>query len=500
MNMNAKKRTAGGCHALALILAISVLSGCNAIEDLFHPGHDDSGGLDAIESAEFTSVVGDDTLTITLKGGTFVDSPALEDFTITTLGKGGFPEVLDPDDAEVTRDSATKVTITGLTPTTAAGSGQKLTVSAAAQAKQAKSVVVAASGGSDADAGGASITWGTSTFTVDAAGAAGSGTLTATLKDDTFTGSTSSSVFTGTEPEGYAVDKLPEGLTITAARTSSTKIIFTLGGTADTPLTKAVTDLSITFDDAAFTDTSAEDVENYKKTDITIALPEAEEVEGYDAATKLATALTVVADPGTGKAGAGKIFYSPATKKLYVGTDAAVTLDTAADATLIAEFAVVFAGTNGIAGGDKVKYTTLPVVTISSPSAAKVNYLLGKANVQFSGQETLEVGASETVTVPSGRTLVGHIILQANGGKLVTGGAGTDLGDSGDIEYTGDEDLTFDGTTVFTVPGAATDLEDDGFTGISTTAQSFKSLKAGGDGAIELNGTISAAATLKSAS
>jgi hypothetical protein len=41
MNMNTKTRIAGGCGALALIGAIFALVGCDFIEDLYHPGHDD---------------------------------------------------------------------------------------------------------------------------------------------------------------------------------------------------------------------------------------------------------------------------------------------------------------------------------------------------------------------------------------------------------------------------------------------------------------------------
>jgi hypothetical protein len=94
----------------------------------------------------FTSNIGSTSLTITLTGGIFAPQTArtnhVDYFSITTPGTGGFPNPLVPATATVTRTSDTEVNITGLTATTAAGSGQKLTVAGAALASQPTAVTV----------------------------------------------------------------------------------------------------------------------------------------------------------------------------------------------------------------------------------------------------------------------------------------------------------------------------------------------------------------------
>jgi formylglycine-generating enzyme required for sulfatase activity len=98
--------------------------------------------ITAVESAAFTSAVGDNTLTITLTGGTYAASPTLSQFSISTQGTSGFTNLTG---GRVTRTNDMVVTITGLMAVTSTGSGQKITVAAAAQATQAASVTVAAS-------------------------------------------------------------------------------------------------------------------------------------------------------------------------------------------------------------------------------------------------------------------------------------------------------------------------------------------------------------------
>jgi hypothetical protein len=79
--MNTNRRTAARCGALALILTLFVLSSCNGIEDLFHPGDDDlvtvgnSGGDDGgSEDGDDTIVAGSDTGDT---GNTVVDKPLI---------------------------------------------------------------------------------------------------------------------------------------------------------------------------------------------------------------------------------------------------------------------------------------------------------------------------------------------------------------------------------------------------------------------------------------
>jgi hypothetical protein len=125
---------------LAVTLAMGIgLAGCP------NPaGGGGGGGGPAVAgvSNTFTSVTGDNTLVITLTGGTFVPSPLISQFSISTPGTPGFSSLSG---GIVTRTSDTEVTINGLTPMSGAGSGQKITVAAAAQANRATSVSVSAS-------------------------------------------------------------------------------------------------------------------------------------------------------------------------------------------------------------------------------------------------------------------------------------------------------------------------------------------------------------------
>ncbi|GHV78533.1 hypothetical protein AGMMS49944_03240 [Spirochaetia bacterium] len=140
MSIDNKNRIALVCGALALIFAILSFAGCDLNEEISGSG---GGGLNPVESAAFSSVVGNNTLTITLTGGAYAATPILSQFTITTLGTPGFTSLTG---GTVTRLSNTVVAITGSQPSLRPGSGQKITVAAAALASQASSVEVFASG------------------------------------------------------------------------------------------------------------------------------------------------------------------------------------------------------------------------------------------------------------------------------------------------------------------------------------------------------------------
>jgi hypothetical protein len=132
-----------GLSALALAMGI-VLAGCpnpagGGDESVPPP---QAAADTGVVSNTFTSVTGDNTLVITLTGGTFVPSPLISQFSISTPGTPGFSSLSG---GIVTRTSDTEVTINGLTPVSGAGSGQKITVAAAAQANRATSVRVSAS-------------------------------------------------------------------------------------------------------------------------------------------------------------------------------------------------------------------------------------------------------------------------------------------------------------------------------------------------------------------
>ncbi|GAB6391865.1 MAG: hypothetical protein MdMp014T_1238 [Treponematales bacterium] len=121
------------------IMAMALVFGFAACDNGTGGGGNEEPVITAVESGAFTSAVGNNKLVITLTGGTFAASPVIGQFTISTAGTGGFANLTG---GTVTRDSATQVTITGLTAVTTAGSGQKITVAAAAQATQATSVSV----------------------------------------------------------------------------------------------------------------------------------------------------------------------------------------------------------------------------------------------------------------------------------------------------------------------------------------------------------------------
>ncbi|MDR1787363.1 MAG: formylglycine-generating enzyme family protein [Treponema sp.] len=101
----------------------------------------EGGTITDVVSPVFSSMAGDNTLTITLTGGKFAVSPAIEQFTLTTQGTGGFVSLSG---GMVTRETDYQVTITVLSVVTTPGSGQRITVTAAALAAQAESVSVTA--------------------------------------------------------------------------------------------------------------------------------------------------------------------------------------------------------------------------------------------------------------------------------------------------------------------------------------------------------------------
>jgi hypothetical protein len=92
--MYTRKRTAGGCCALALILAIFVISRCSGIEDLYHPGHGDpvpdvtavtdgDDGDDGEPTSEVAAQPEIDDTTVGITGTGFKTTGlALTDFTI----------------------------------------------------------------------------------------------------------------------------------------------------------------------------------------------------------------------------------------------------------------------------------------------------------------------------------------------------------------------------------------------------------------------------------
>jgi hypothetical protein len=112
------------------------------------------------------------------------------------------------------------------------------------------------------------ITWGGTGFVEGTANdGAIAGTVTATLANGTFTGA--DGVF---DAANYDIANIPNNLKLTASKTSATVISFTLTGTANAHSTSnSVSNIRITFKDAAFASKKASAVTNYSKSDIAIA-------------------------------------------------------------------------------------------------------------------------------------------------------------------------------------------------------------------------------------
>ncbi|GHU61077.1 hypothetical protein FACS189445_2670 [Spirochaetia bacterium] len=172
-----------------------------------------SGGvsLNPVESAAFNSAIGNHTLTITLTGGAYAAAPILSQFPITTPGTPGFNNLTG---GTVTRLSNTVVAITGLSAVTAAGSGQKITVAAAALASQATSVAVVASGGVPLNP----------VESYPFISAIGNHTLTITLTGGVYAAAPILSQFTITTPGTPGFNNLTGG---TVTRTSNTVVTIT---------------------------------------------------------------------------------------------------------------------------------------------------------------------------------------------------------------------------------------------------------------------------------
>jgi hypothetical protein len=221
--------------------------------------------------------------------------------------------------------------------------------------------------------------------------------------------------------------------------------------------------------------------------------------------TKLSGSFLVVADPGTGTAGADSIFYNPGTKKLYAGTDEEYTLDETVDAALIADLAVFF-GVNGLGPGDMVIGANGVFDTVffvdPSTNAAKINALMASTADYFqiisaiTLDDDLHIGRDKRV-VAENLTLNGHTIYLALGAVLTFNGTLT-LGTSG-------TDILAFSSIILKATGSATAFETTNNTSnLTTTAAPVKTIRgsycqvtiqAGGT----QEGEINAASTFKAA-
>lgn len=112
-----------------------------------------------------------------------------------------------------------------------------------------------------------SMTWSTSTFT-EAGADDGSveSTITLTITDDSF-----ATIGNLTLATDYTVANVPTGLTVDIVTTSATEAVVSLSGNADSHLnTDDISDMEITFADAAFLSDNAEHVANSSKMDLMV--------------------------------------------------------------------------------------------------------------------------------------------------------------------------------------------------------------------------------------
>jgi hypothetical protein len=119
--------------------------------------------------------------------------------------------------------------------------------------------------------------------------------VTATLSEGTFA---AADAFTDATHPGYTVAHLPDGLTLSASRPTTTKVTFMLGGIATSPTASST--LGITFTDAAFSNNAAANVGNSAKTGIPITVGGLIAVEsGPFTSTTRNTNVTIRLEGGT---------------------------------------------------------------------------------------------------------------------------------------------------------------------------------------------------------
>ena len=139
------------------------------------------------------------------------------------------------------------------------------------------------------------------------------GSVTATLSGDTFAAGTGTG---GTTAAGVTASNVPNGLTAVLTRTSDTVVTLTLTGTANSHAdANDVSNLTITFADAAFTNETAATVSGSSKNDIAIDFTDASGIVYAGSFTEAATndgsvtgsvTATLAGDtfaPGTGAGG-----------------------------------------------------------------------------------------------------------------------------------------------------------------------------------------------------
>ncbi|MGE5371632.1 MAG: beta strand repeat-containing protein [Solirubrobacterales bacterium] len=204
------------------------------------------------------------SITATLTGDTFVPATFVKDthFTVSNVPSGLT--------VNVARTSSTVLTVTltgnasahaasnnisnmGITLTNAAFTGG----SSAGISNCSKTFSV-----SFTDGGTRSIAWSTSTFSESSANNGGiSTTITGTLSGTTFKS------VTFAKDTHYTVSGVPTGLTANVSRDSNTQVTISLTGTASTHSSSdSVSNLSIAFKDAAFTDGFASEISSASKT------------------------------------------------------------------------------------------------------------------------------------------------------------------------------------------------------------------------------------------
>ena len=225
-------------------------------------------GLGFTETTANTGAV-TGSIVITLSGDTWNAGLTASDVTL-----GNVPAGLTP---VLTRTSATVATLTftgsaaphananDVSDITFAFADTAFTTSLASAVTNATGPASSALGVNFSDV---SLSYGTTTFTEVVANNGSTTTTSAvTLSGDTFTIATTNAVFTN--GVHYTVTNLPAGLSmvITAVNSTSATVSITGNATGNLSNPADVTNLTITWADAAFTTTTAANITNYAKND-----------------------------------------------------------------------------------------------------------------------------------------------------------------------------------------------------------------------------------------
>ncbi|MDR1932345.1 MAG: hypothetical protein LBQ57_05915 [Spirochaetales bacterium] len=421
--------------ALALTFGL-VLTACGG-DDPSSPG---DSRTELTEGSAVSAAAAATSANVTFTGAAGLSLSAA-DFAVTTDGAIGTPTVVgDTVTVPVSFEANTTAAAKTYTVSIAAGS-TKIRGSGTVTITQAATTLPA-------------ITWAGSFAEAAANDGSITGSVTATLVNDTFTSSAATAV------TGYTATGVPAGLTLAAVKTSDTLVTFTLSGNASAHAsTNSITNLAITFTNGAFTNTAVSGVTGYSKTGI---------------------AVTFVTSPGDTAVSFSNLTHDGSSTKtttaLYLTFSADITGLAAADITI----------TGGSTGATKGALT--------GPGANHV-YTLGVTGITQGGEITVAVAKQGYGINPASR----NVTVNYYAAPVFV--AVTNITGVPDAATVG-QDLTLSGAVV---PSTATNktivwtVKTAGTTAAGAAITNGNKLKATGEGIVKVIATIANGKTASTA-